>query len=139
MAALERIRTHGFRAWYERQLIECHAWLVSWFLAVIVLVSGLEVFGSREPGGRQVGVVLIVGGGLYAWLAWRRYRAMLLIAEHYGNLATCPGCGVYGRFEVVESGTNPLPDAGEATPGPATRNLWMEAACRKCETHWKIR
>ena len=60
MASLDRIRTEGFRRWYERQLIECHAWLVSWFLGLIVLVSGLEVAGAGGAS-RMSGVLLLIG------------------------------------------------------------------------------
>ena len=83
MASLDRIRTHGFRRWYERQLIECHAWLVSWFLGVIVLVSGVEIAG---PGGgsRIGGVALIVGGLAVTLYSWMRYRLLLEIAERLG-------------------------------------------------------
>ena len=60
MASLDRIRTDGFRRWYERQLIECHAWLVSWFLGVIVLVSGIDVAGTG-PASRISGALFLEG------------------------------------------------------------------------------
>lgn len=60
MASLDRIRTKGFRHWYERQLVECHAWLLSWFLGLIVLISGVELVGGNSPD-RRVGALLLGG------------------------------------------------------------------------------
>lgn len=109
MASLDRIRTEGFRRWYERQLIECHAWLVSWFLGLIVLVSGLEVAGAGGAS-RMSGVLLLIGGLVVTLYSWKRYRLLLEIAERLGEQATCPGCNTYGKFKVESSGPAPLPD-----------------------------
>jgi hypothetical protein len=75
VASLDRIRTHGFRRWYERQLIECHAWLVSWFLGLIVMVSGIEVAGGVPlPAFR--GADGIGQAGCH-WYSWKRYHLLL--------------------------------------------------------------
>ena len=42
MANLQPIRKLGFRRWYERLLIEAHAWLVSCFLALVLAVALFE-------------------------------------------------------------------------------------------------
>ena len=137
MASLDRIRTHGFRRWYERQLIECHAWLVSWFLGVIVLVSGLEVAGTATT--RLAGVLLLLGGSAVTLYSWKRYHLLLEVAERLGEQAVCPGCQAYGKFKVESSGPAPLPDGGD----PALENhgggVWLHAKCRKCGDEWMIK
>ncbi len=137
MASLDRIRTHGFRRWYERQLIECHAWLVSWFLGVIVLVSGLEVAGNNAS--RLMGALLLLGGLAVTLYSWKRYHLLLEVAERLGEQAVCPGCQAYGKFRVESSGPAPLPDGGD----PALENhgggVWLQAICRKCGAEWTIK
>ena len=138
MASLDRIRTHGFRRWYERQLIECHAWLVSWFLGVIVLASGIEVAGAGAAT-RVWGALLLVAGMAVALYSWQRYRLMLEIAERLGEQAVCPGCNAYGKFRVESSWPAPLPDGGD----PALENhgggVWLRARCRKCDNEWMLK
>ena len=132
MASLDRIRTHGFRRWYERQLIECHAWLVSWFLGVIVLVSGLEVAGNNAS--RLMGALLLLGGLAVTLYSWKRYHLLLEVAERLGEQAVCPGCQAYGKFRVESSGPAPLPDGGD----PALENHGG-GVCRKCGAEWTIK
>lgn len=138
MASLDRIRTHGFRRWYERQLIECHAWLVSWFLGVIVLASGLEMAGWAATS-RLQGVLLLMGGLAVTLYSWKRYHLLLEVAERLGGQAVCPGCQAYGKFRVESSGPAPLPDGGD----PALENhgggVWLRAKCRKCGDEWLIK
>ncbi len=38
----------GFRRWYERQLVESHAYLVAAFLALILLLAGFESLERRS-------------------------------------------------------------------------------------------
>jgi hypothetical protein len=138
VASLDRIRTDGFRRWYERQLIECHAWLVSWFLGLIVLISGLEVAGSGA--GSLVSGALLLSGGLAVTLySWKRYHLLMEVAERLGQQAECPGCKAYAKFKVMSSGPAPLPDGGD----PALKNhgggVWLRAQCRKCGDEWMLR
>lgn len=138
MASLDRIRTDGFRRWYERQLIDCHAWLVSWFLGLIVLVSGIEVAGGGA-GSRSSGALLALGGLAVTWYSWKRYHLLLEIAERLGEQAVCPKCEAYGKFKVLSSGPAPLPDGGD----PALENhgggLWLHVQCRKCGGEWTLK
>lgn len=138
MASLDRIRTHGFRRWYERQLIECHAWLISWFLGVIVLVSGLEVAGS-DAASRLVGVALILGGLAVTLYSWQRYRLLLEIAERLGEQAICPRCKTYARFSVQSSGPSPLPDGGDPALEDHGGGVWLRACCRQCGDQWTLK
>ncbi len=135
MAALDRIRTNGFRHWYERQLIECHAWLVSWFLGVIVLVSGLEMAGAGGTS-RLSGALLLLGGLAVTVHSWRRYRLLLEIAERLGEQAVCPGCKTYGKFAVQSSGPAPMPDGGDSVLENHGGGVWLRARCRKCGDQW---
>lgn len=138
VASLDRIRTDGFRRWYERQLIDCHAWLVSWFLGLIVLVSGIEVAGGGA-GSRSSGALLALGGLAVTWYSWKRYHLLLEIAERLGEQAVCPKCEAYGKFKVLSSGPAPLPDGGD----PALENhgggLWLHVQCRKCGGEWTLK
>lgn len=138
MASLDRIRTDGFRKWYERQLIECHAWLLSWFLALIVLISGLELAGSGA-GRRMTGAALILGGLALTLYSWRRYRLLLDVAERLGEQAACPTCNAYGKFSVPASGPFPLPDGGDPVLDDSRGSVWLRARCRKCSGEWVIR
>lgn len=137
MASLDHIRTHGFRRWYERQLIECHAWLVSWFLGVIVLVSGLELAGKAST--RLAGVLLLLGGLAVALYSWKRYHLLLEVAERLGEQAVCPGCDAYAKFVVESSGPVPLPDGGDPTLENHGGGIWLRAKCRKCGDEWMIK
>ena len=135
MASLDLIRTIGFRRWYERQLIECHAWLLTWFLALIVLVTGVELVGQ---GARAWGVMLALCGLALSWTSWRRYRRMLEVAEALGMRADCPSCGAYARFKVKSAGPTPLPDGGDPAPEDKADALWMKAKCSRCGCEWAL-
>lgn len=137
MASLDRIRTDGFRKWYERQLIECHAWLLSWFLGVIVAVSGLEVAGS---GARSLvwGALLLLGGLAVTLYSWKRYHLLLEVAERLGQQAVCPVCSTYGKFKILSSGPAPLPDGGDSMLENHGGGLWLRAKCRKCGDEWML-
>ncbi|HZM36745.1 MAG TPA: hypothetical protein VFC18_19945 [Burkholderiales bacterium] len=109
----------GFRRWYERQLIECHAWLVTCLLcafAALALIEGLDFraafFGSLVRG------AMAFAAGLLSWITLQRYVAMLVRANRLAEHATCGKCGTYGRFSFVE---------GQA-----------RVRCGSCEHEWPI-
>ncbi len=136
MASLDRIRTEGFRRWYERQLIECHAWLVSCFLGMIAVASGMEVAG--QAGMRPVGMAVALGGLVVAAWSWERYRIMLKVAEQFGEQAACPACLVYSRFSVTASGPAEMPDGGDPGLEKRSGGVWIRACCRKCGEEWTL-
>ena len=138
MASLDRIRTHGFRRWYERQLIECHAWLVSWFLGVIVLICGIELAGEGAAS-RLSGALLVLGGLAVSLYGLKRYCLLMGIAEHLGEQAVCPGCKAYGKFRVQSSWPAPLPDGGDSLLKNHGRGVWLRAQCRKCGEEWVLK
>jgi hypothetical protein len=138
MASLDHIRTRGFRRWYERQLIECHAWLVSCFLAIIGFASGIEVFGQHTAETRLWGGLLALAGVGTALFSWRRYSSMLAIAERLGERAVCPSCGAYSNFRVLDSGPKPMPDDGDADIEHLGASVWLRARCNKCQADWVL-
>ncbi len=126
MGTIEGIRRHGYRKWYERQLVEGHIYLVTMVLALIVMTSGFELLsGKQTPFDLLFDGLLVVGGALVSWLSWRRYALIMMTAEHVGNQANCPACGRYGF----------RPDP--ALEG-AERSTSLVAACRGCGHRWRI-
>ena len=113
----------GFRRWYERQLVESHAWLATCFLAMLVLASGLELLSFEESIAEFVfDAALVAGGAALAWVAWRRYASIMQLAERVGEQAVCPACGRYGfRCEPAQRGDRAL-----------------RARCGKCGHLWEV-
>lgn len=117
------IRRIGFRRWYERQLIESHAWLVTCVLALILVTAGLELISLEEGWRDFVFDALLIGGGLLlGWLAWGRYAKIMMVAEFIGGQANCPACAHYG-FRC------------DAAPRGGTA---MGARCPKCGHCWPV-
>jgi len=122
MNVADGLRKHGFRRWYERQLIESHLYLVTFLLAIIMTASGFELLAAKTTAFDLLfDTTLIVSGLAIAWYAWRRYSLLMMVAEHVGGQAFCPQCGNYG-FKLE--------------PGRSRRPL--AAYCRKCSARWDI-
>jgi hypothetical protein len=111
----------GFPKWYERRLIEAHAWLVTALLCAIYVEVSLEEFSFKLPGPVWIGAAggMFVGG-LIVWHALRRYFALLVEAERFVSQSTCGGCRAYARFDVVS----------ERPP--------MTVRCRACRREWTM-
>jgi hypothetical protein len=129
MSLGDAIRKHGFTRWYERQLYESFAYLVTGFLAMIMMAVALEVSNFRESaaGFLMLVIVATVGGGLCV-VAWSRFNRLLARAEHFAGQAHCPACSVYARFAVVSTRFTP-----DTVDGCA-----LGVRCRKCEHEWTI-
>jgi hypothetical protein len=125
----EGIRRRGFRRWYERQLYEAFAFLVTGLLALIMVAIALESLAARES---FLGLVtlLAVGaaGGAICVGAWRKFTFLLFRAEYVAERATCPACRVYARFAV-----DTVDDAAGAFPG-----CTLHVQCRACAHRWSI-
>jgi formate dehydrogenase maturation protein FdhE len=138
MDIASRIRKHGFRRWYERQLIDCHLALVTCLLAGLVAVACLEAMDFSAFGGSQMTMLAIIFGALVlCWFSWRRYITILERAETYGSRSTCPECGTYGRFEVIATGhvaEGPYHDP----PSDPLPHPWLRVRCRVCQAMWRI-
>ncbi|MEO8186249.1 MAG: hypothetical protein ABI580_02665 [Burkholderiaceae bacterium] len=133
MQVTRYIERHGFRRWYERQLIESHAYLALGFVALILLLSGLELLSDAEAGVRYIVLIAAAAGGMLLVVAWRRFGVLLTRAERFGEAATCPQCKAWGNFKVIaqeSSNANDPPEAG--------RPHWLSVRCTQCEATWKL-
>ena len=129
------IRRLGFRRWYERQLIESHAYLVAAFLCLILLLAGIESLDHlRRTPMFYVAVVLGAGAaGTVMYVAWRRFLTVLQRAEVFAGGAECPRCKAWGKFEVIGAEA-----ASEDDPVEAGRPHWLRVKCRKCGNDWRL-
>jgi predicted Zn finger-like uncharacterized protein len=124
MRLAEGIRKHGFRKWYERELLQSHAHLLLTFFCMIGLFAAFEALGSNRAWSDQavslVAIALCVVIGLWAL---RRYMYFLHHAEAAAHQADCPQCKAYGRFAVESEN-----DAKQT----------LQVRCRKCQHPWTI-
>jgi hypothetical protein len=119
----------GFRAWYERQLIESHAWFVTAFLGTVLVMALLEGINLRGPGPLSLlTLAMVVLAVLVSAIALRRYMSLLNRAEVLAGQCTCASCGAYGMIRVVDA------DAASTMP----QSQWMRVACKKCNHGWRV-
>jgi hypothetical protein len=118
MEPADSIRRLGFSRWYERRLIEGHAWFVSGFVCMIAIAACIEEVGARGPATRTlfyaIIAVLSVIIGIYGL---NRYQKILAEAEQIGEHATCTACGAYARFTLISAAS---------------------VRCRKCGNEWRL-
>ena len=118
MEPVDSIRRLGFSRWYERRLIEAHAWFVSAFFCMVAIAACIEEVSFRGSLAHLVlyllAVVGSVGIGGYALV---RYHKILVEAESFGEHATCEACGAYARFKVL---------------------VGSQVRCRKCDHEWRL-
>jgi hypothetical protein len=90
MKLQDGIRTHGFRKWYERELLQSHAHLVLAFACAIGLVAAFEAAWRFRGTLDQLtdGVAGIVCAGVGLW-ALRRYLYLLHHAEAAATRGSC--------------------------------------------------
>ena len=131
MTPAEGIRKLGFRRWYERQLLECHGFLVTGILSMIAVLACLGEFSLRASM-RSLGLVLLIAacGALCVW-SLRRYLAILTRAQRLGERSVCPQCGAYGVLDVMQS-------SDMARGAPAATRDWIKVRCRKCAQLWTM-
>jgi hypothetical protein len=111
----------GFKKWYERRLIEAHAWLLTALLCAIYVETALEIMNPKEHVLVWLGTAAgIFVGALIVWHGVRRFGAILREAERCASQSTCAACGAYAKFEVL------VPQQ-------------MTVRCRKCAHEWTIR
>ena len=126
MRLSDGIRRHGFRKWYERELLQSHAHLALTFLCAVGLFAAVEAAMHFTAWTDRAidALAILISGAIGVW-ALRRYLYLLMHAEHVANQADCPQCGTYARFSLVE-GT------------PATTGLSVTVCCRQCAHQWSI-
>lgn len=119
----EGVRRHGFRKWYERELLSSHAHMLLALLCTIALMGTLEAFPRGSTGEKLLDVVLFIVSAAVGLWALRRYLYLLMHAEEVANQASCPQCGTYARFEVVSEDR---------------RSGDTRVRCRQCAEQWTI-
>jgi hypothetical protein len=129
MSIDDAVRARGFRRWYERQLIESHAYLVTLIMTLIAMAIALEVIAFRESLASALTLTLVefVGGALCIF-AWNKFHHMLVTAEHLAEQAVCSQCHVYGRLAVLEA---------RNCTDTATGRL-LRVRCRGCAHEWQM-
>ncbi len=135
MSAANDIRRLGFRRWYERQLIESHVYLVAAFLALILLLAGIETLDTlrRSPLFYLIIIAAAAAAGLLCFVAWRRFNVLLARAELFAGNAQCARCNAWGRFEVIAEERSSDDD-----PPEACRPHWLRVKCRQCGNDWRL-
>jgi len=135
MKVAEYIQRHGFRRWYERQLIESHAYLALAFVALILLLSGIEVSGDATGGLFYVAMLCASAlGGTLMFISWRRFTVLLMRAEQFAEGATCGECTAWGKFRVLGQES-----VAEDDPPEAGRPHWLRVRCTRCGHEWRPR
>lgn len=138
MEALEGVRTRGFKRWYERQLIESHAYFITCFACMIAVAAILEVLNLRDASSpRLMMLVLACAGGGVGAFSWRRYQSLLRRAERIAEAAVCTRCDTYGAFRVIDWGPRRGTAQEPAEPYDDDR-AWLKVSCRKCQHEWLI-
>lgn len=133
MELAEGIRKIGFRRWYERQLLESHVYLVTWFLCLIMVLACIEGFSFRAPGlAPLIRLAAIVAGVAAGTWALGRYAKMLGLAVRAAERSVCGKCGAYGRLEVTGLRSPERGGDGEVTLSA------VGVRCRKCGHEWTI-
>ncbi len=124
MGLAEGIRRHGFRKWYERELMQSHLHMLLLLLCTIGLLGAVEVFNRSAPLADQLSVALsaLLCVGIGVW-SLRRYLYLLMHAEEVANQAVCPRCQTYGRLAVLHD------DARAQSVG---------VRCKHCGHEWPI-
>jgi hypothetical protein len=133
VSSAEGISKLGFRRWYERQLIESHAYLVTGFLSLILAIACMEQFSMRGPAAKALlMIILIAGAGMLCLATLKRYRVVLERAERLAEQSVCGQCGVYGVLRLVASRT------GGGAPGAGPEEEVLTVECRKCAHQWTM-
>ncbi len=118
------IQRHGFRKWYERELMKSHGHMTLTFICAIGVFAAIEAASSfTTPYDRLLDAgALLLFAGVGIW-SMRRYLYLLNHAEFVAHQADCPGCGSYGRFTLVD---------------PVRERSDTEVCCRQCQRRWTI-
>lgn len=118
MEPADSIGRLGFARWYERRLIEAHAWFITAFVCVVAIAACAEELAFRGSAARLLFYVAVILGaaatGIYGMV---RYHKILMEAERIGEHATCKACGAYARFKLISA---------------------SDGRCRKCNHQWRV-
>lgn len=124
MGLADGIRKHGFRKWYERELMQSHLHMLLLLFCTIGLLGAFEVFSRSAPLADQMSVVMsvLLCVAIGVW-SLRRYLYLLMHAEEVANQAVCAQCQAYGRLAVLHEDS------------AAQR---VSVRCKQCGHDWPI-
>ncbi len=118
MEPADSIRRLGFARWYERRLIEGHAWFISGFACITAIAACFEELSFRGSFVRLIAYVFVVmAAGAIGIYGLVRYQKILTEAEQLGGQATCGACGAYARFKLISA---------------------SQVRCSKCNYEWRL-
>jgi len=124
MDAVQAMRKHGFRKWYERALLRSHIHLVLLLLSAIALLAGAEVWRRDMPVTTQLSLLACtIASAAIGYWALMRYLHLLKHAEFVADQAVCSSCEAYARWDITDE------DAANST---------MRVCCRRCGNRWQI-
>lgn len=128
------IRKLGFKRWFERQLIESHVYLVTFFLCLILVIAVFELLESRAGGLERVLMfAAMTGGGALGFVSLNRYISLLFRALRLAERSTCKNCGAYARFSVLDSTRAHIEDTADDRD-----ELWLKVKCTTCGHEWTM-
>ena len=132
----EGIRKHGFRKWYERELLYGHAHLAAVILCTLGLMMALEAATRfRTVADQLVDITAVVVLSVASLWALRRYLFLLMRAEAIAHQADCPSCQAYGRLDLVQPHAPAHVHLEGAAPEVAGS---LQVRCRACGHVWEI-
>jgi hypothetical protein len=118
MEPADSISRLGFSRWYERRLIEGHAWFISGLMCMVAIPACFEELAYRGSIARLLFYVgIVTAAAVVGAYGLNRYLRILVEAEQVGEHATCGGCGAYAKFKLVTE---------------------SRARCRKCGNEWQL-
>lgn len=124
MKLADGIRKHGFRKWYERELLQSHAHLALTFLCAVGLFAAFEGATQFQTWtDRLIDALTILACGATGLWSLRRYLYLLAHAESVANQADCPACETYARFKIVHA---------------HAEGSIVSVRCSKCAHEWTI-
>lgn len=119
----QSLKAHGFRSWYERQLIISHGFMVTGLLCVVALAAWIEETRQHAALSDQlIGFAFAALGGWFGLQCLREYRRSLITAEFVSGQASCPTCETYGRLTILDA-------EGEHA---------VRVRCKHCAHEWLI-
>lgn len=122
MKLADGIRKHGFRKWYERELLQGHGHLVLAFLSSVGLLAAFEgLFSFHGLADKLMDLASIALCGAVGIWSLRRYLFLLMHAEAVAHQAQCPACQTYARFDMEQE-----------------RPRQLTVRCRHCQHRWQI-
>lgn len=123
MKLADGILKHGFRKWYERELLQSHGHLALTFLSGVGVMGAFEALTTFRAWSDQLTNLLALGAciGIGLW-SLRRYLYLLNHAEAVAHQAVCGQCGTYGRLRLVTR----------------TPSNGVGVGCTRCQHEWHI-